>query len=116
MVDGDLIVNVPGGCVTALDLETGSTRWTRLLGDPLSDEVPRQLEPILRGGALFVPAARVHVLRPSDGSVLGEVQCELIPDRIRVDERGWVYIAEESGHVAAYAPAPTLRLIPGGLS
>ena len=116
VVDGDLIVNVPGGCVTALDLETGSTRWTRLLGDPLSDEVPRQLEPILRGGALFVPAARVHVLRPSDGSVLGEVQCELIPDRIRVDERGWVYIAEESGHVAAYAPAPTLRLIPGGLS
>lgn len=114
VVDGDLIVNVPGGCVTALDLDTGSTRWTRLLGDPLSDEVPRQLEPILRGGALFVPAARVHVLRPSDGSVLGEVQCELIPDRIRVDERGWVYIAEESGHVAAYAPAPTLRLIRGG--
>ncbi len=116
VVDNDLIVNVPGGCVTALDLDTGSTRWTRLLGDPLSDEVPRQLEPILRGGALFVPAARVHILRPSDGSVLGEVQCELIPDRIRVDERGWVYIAEESGHVAAFAPAPTLRLIRGGAS
>ena len=31
-----------------------------------------------------------------------------------VDERGWVYVAEESGHVAAYAPAPQLRMIRGG--
>ena len=58
--------------------------------------------------------ANVHVLRPRDGKVLGELPTDLVPDRVHVDERGWVYVAEESGHVAAYAPAPTLRLIPGG--
>jgi hypothetical protein len=32
---------------------------------------------------------------------------------MRVDERGWVYVAEESGHLAAFAPAPQLRLVKG---
>jgi hypothetical protein len=35
-----------------------------------------------------------------------------VPDLVRVDERGWVYVAEESGHLAAYAPAPQLTLVP----
>ncbi|MBJ73542.1 MAG: hypothetical protein CMN31_19820, partial [Sandaracinus sp.] len=113
-VDDLLVVNAPGGAVAGLDLETGEPRWSQVLGDPLADEIPRRLEPVLRGGALFVPAANVHVLRPRDGKVLGELPTDLVPDRVHVDERGWVYVAEESGHVAAYAPAPTLRLIPGG--
>ena len=67
---------------------------------------------MLRGGALFVPSASVHVLRPHDGgSIGGPLPCELVPDWTRVDERGWVYVAEESGHVCGLAPRPTLTLV-----
>jgi outer membrane protein assembly factor BamB len=110
-LDRTLIVNTPSGRVLALDLETGQTRWVRALSNPLTDDVPRQLEPVLRQGALFVPSAQVHVLRPSDGTTLGQVACDLVPDWLRVDERGWFYVAEESGHLAAYAAAPHLTLV-----
>jgi hypothetical protein len=114
-LDRSLLVNAPGGQLSALDLHTGALNWGRALSHPVADEVPRRLEPVLRGGALFVPAASVHVLRPSDGASLGSaLPCDLVPDIIRVDERGWVYVAEESGHVAAYAPVPQLKLIRGG--
>ncbi len=113
-VDGLLVSNAPGGRACGLEAETGETRWSRPLGDPLADEVPRRLEPVLRGAALFVPAAGVFLVRPSDGALLGEIDGDLVPDRIRVDERGWVYIAEESGHLAAYGPAPQLRVLEGG--
>jgi outer membrane protein assembly factor BamB len=110
-LDRALIVNTPAGRVLALDLATGETVWQRPLSNPLTDDVPRQLEPIVRQGALFVPSAQVHVLRPSDGSPLSEIGCDLVPDSLRVDERGCFYVAEESGHLAAYAPAPHLRLV-----
>ena len=56
--------------------------------------------------------ASVHVVRPSDGSLIGgPIADGIIPDVMRVDERGWLYLAEESGHVEAYAPAPSLRLV-----
>lgn len=115
-VDDLLITNMPGGGVAATSLSTGSPRWTELLGDPIGDDVPRSLEPVLRGGALFVPAGDVHILRVSDGAPIGSVEADLVPDRFRVDERGWIYVAEESGHVAAYAPKPSLRLVRGGKS
>lgn len=114
VVDELLVTNAPGGGLAATDLHNGSPRWTELLGDPIGDEVPRRLEPVLRGGALFVPAGDVHIVRPSDGEVLGCIDGDIVPDRLRVDERGWVYVAEESGHVAAFAPVTTLRLIRGG--
>ena len=66
---------------------------------------------MLRQGALFVPSAQVHVLRPQDGTPLCQIGCDLVPDWLRVDERGWVYVAEESGHIAAYAAAPHLALV-----
>ncbi len=111
-VDRALVVNAPAGRVTALDLDTGEARWARRLSDPVADDVPRRLEPVLRGGALFVPAASVHVLRPSDGASLGAaLPCDLVPDLMRVDERGWVYVAEESGQLSAYAPVPQLSLV-----
>jgi hypothetical protein len=78
----------------------------------LEDELPRRLEPVLRNGALFVPAGGVHLLRPTDGSALGDrLPTDLVPDFLRVDERGWVYVGEESGTLAAYAPVPRLRLV-----
>jgi outer membrane protein assembly factor BamB len=114
-VDDAWIVNAPFGQLSALDARTGDIRWSASLADALADEIPRRLEPVLRGGALFVPASSVHVVRPADGKKLAaSLPCELVPDLMRVDERGWVYIAEESGYLAGYAPKPMLTLIQGG--
>jgi outer membrane protein assembly factor BamB len=114
-IDEAWIVNAPFGRLSALDVRSGELRWNANLADALADEIPRRLEPVLRGGALFVPASSVHVVRPSDGEKLSaSLPCDLVPDLMRVDERGWVYIAEESGYVAAYAPRPALTLIQGG--
>jgi outer membrane protein assembly factor BamB len=114
IVDRHLVVNAPAGTATAIDLASGETQWQQRLADPVRDDVPRRLEPILRGGALFLPSASVHVVRPSDGVAIASPIAEsIIPDFMRVDERGWLYLAEESGHVEAYAPAPSLRLVKG---
>lgn len=114
-VDDQLLLNTTEGYVHSLHLETGQTRWSRQLNQSKTQDVPRRLEPILRGGALFVPSEHVHVLRVCDGTSIGsQLPCELIPDAIRVDERNWVYVAEESGYVAAYAPVPHLTLVRGG--
>ncbi|MCS6796961.1 MAG: PQQ-binding-like beta-propeller repeat protein [Myxococcota bacterium] len=114
-VDDLLIVNAPGGRLTALDAADGRERWTRAVAHPLTDDVPRRLEPVLRGGALFVPGAHVWPVRPSDGAPLGDpLPCDLVPDLLRVDERGWVYVGEESGRLVALAPAPSLVLVRGG--
>ncbi|MDB4975048.1 MAG: putative cell surface protein [Myxococcaceae bacterium] len=112
VVDQHLVVNAPSGTVYAIDLASGELRWQHRLADPTRDDVPRRLEPVLRGGALFMPSASVHVIRPADGSLMGGPIAErIIPDFMRVDERGWLYVAEESGLIEAHAPIPTLRLI-----
>jgi outer membrane protein assembly factor BamB len=112
VVDHHLVLNTPTGSAYAIDTAQGTLKWQHRMADPLRDDVPRRLEPGLRGGALFVPSASVHVLRPGDGGVMGGPISEgIIPDFMRVDERGWLYLAEESGHIEAYAPAPSLRLI-----
>ncbi len=114
-IDDTWIVNAPFGQLSALDVRTGETRWRENLADALADEIPRRLEPVLRGGALFVPASSVHVVRPGDGRRLSaSLPCDLVPDVMRVDERGWVYVAEESGYLAGYAPKPMLTLVRGG--
>lgn len=114
-VDETWVVNAPFGQLTALDVDTGEVRWSTNLADALADEIPRRLEPVLRGGALFVPASSVHVVRPADGRKLSaSLPCDLVPDLMRVDERGWIYVAEESGYLAGYAPRPALTLIRGG--
>jgi hypothetical protein len=113
--DETWIVNAPFGQLSALDVHSGKVRWSANLADALADEIPRRLEPVLRGGALFVPASSVHVVRPADGHRLSlSLPCDLVPDLMRVDERGWVYVAEESGYLAGYAPKPMLTLVKGG--
>ena len=110
-LDRTLIVNAPSR-VSAIDLDDGKTRWHRRLAHPVADDVPRRLEPVLRSGAVFLPSAQVHVVRPQDGHSIGNpLPSELVPDWMRVDERGWVYVAEESGHIAALAPRPNLSLV-----
>ncbi|NOY92915.1 MAG: PQQ-binding-like beta-propeller repeat protein, partial [Deltaproteobacteria bacterium] len=90
-LDGSLLVNSPTGRFSSMDVETGALRYVHQLVDPVAEDVPRRLEPVLRGGALFVPAAEVRVLRPSDGADLARLPIDLVPDWLRVDERGWVY-------------------------
>ena len=46
-----------------------------------------------------------------DGTLLGTVQADLVPDLLRVDERCDVYVAEESGHVSSFAAAARLSLV-----
>jgi len=112
VVDQQLVINAVNGCAYAIDLATGDSRWQHRLADPSRDDVPRRLEPVLRGGALFMPSANVHVIRPTDGGLIGGPIAErIIPDFMRVDERGWLYVAEESGLIEAHAPTPTLRLV-----
>ena len=53
----------------------------------------------------------MHVVRPRDGEIIGSVPSDLIPDLLRVDERCSVYLAEESGHLAAFGVAPKLELV-----
>jgi hypothetical protein len=112
VVDQHLVLNAPNGTAHALDIGTGELRWQHRLADPTRDDVPRKLEPVLRGGALFLPSASVHVVRPSDGTRIGGPIAErIIPDFMRVDERGWLYVAEESGLIEAHSPVPSLRLV-----
>lgn len=112
--DRALLVNGSTGRLVALDPDTGEQLFSRTLANPVTDDVPRRLTPLVRGGALFVPSAAVHVLRPADGTPIGAPPpCELVPDALHVDERGWMYVAEESGHLVALAPVQALRLIVG---
>jgi hypothetical protein len=49
---------------------------------------------------------------PQDGLRLGTVgPCDAIPDLLRVDEKCDVYVAEESGHLAAFGAGARLSLV-----
>jgi outer membrane protein assembly factor BamB len=109
--DDSLIANSASGALLCLDAMTGTLRYNQVFSRHVDADQPRRLEPVLRNGALFVPQHQVHVVRPRDGEVIGTIPSDLIPDLLRVDERCNVYIAEESGHVAAFGVAPRLTLV-----
>ncbi len=113
MVDGTVIVNSEGGELVGVQAGDGSTRYRHVFAGAVEGDRPRRLEPVLRSGALFVPQTEVHVVRPHDGTLLGKLPGDIIPDLLRVDERCDVYIAEESGHMAAYSAAARLSLVRG---
>jgi len=110
-VDRDLVGNSASGTLLSVDGETGDVRYSHVFPRHVDADQPRRLEPVLRSGALFVPQHEVHVVRPRDGEILGSIPTDLIPDLLRVDERCDVYVAEESGHVAAFGVAPKLTLV-----
>jgi outer membrane protein assembly factor BamB len=107
-VDDGIIVNGTDATITAIEASTGALRFRHVLTRPMDPDVPRQIQPVLRSGALFVPQQQVMVLRPRDGQVIGTVPTDLLPDWVRVDDQSTVYVAEESGHVACFAAAPML--------
>jgi hypothetical protein len=117
-IDDLLVGNTPTGEVVGIDASTGELRYRQVLAPrTLESDVPRRLEPVLRSGALFVPHTDVHVLRPRDGALLGTIApCEAIPDLLRVDEHGSVYVAEESGHMVSFGALPRLSLVRSGES
>jgi outer membrane protein assembly factor BamB len=111
VVDDVVILNSESGELVAIDANDGSLRYRHVFSEGLDGDRPRRLEPVLRSGALFVPQTAVHVVRPSDGALLGAIQTDIIPDLLRVDERCDVYAAEESGHVVAFSAAARLTLV-----
>ncbi|MFI5298657.1 MAG: PQQ-binding-like beta-propeller repeat protein [Polyangiales bacterium] len=116
-IDALIVLNLPTGEVLALHCDSGATAWRHVFEPPMQGDAPRRLEPVLRSGALFVPQDKVRVLRPTDGALIGVVApSDLVPDLLRVDDRCDVYLAEESGHVAAYAASSKLELVDGGVS
>lgn len=110
-VDDALIANSASGALFCLEGASGTVRYNHVFSRHVDADQPRRLEPVLRNGALFVPQHEVHVVRPRDGDVIGTVPTDLIPDLLRVDERCNVYVAEESGHLAAFGVAPKLTLV-----
>lgn len=112
-VDDCLFANTDRGELLGIEAATGEERFRLQLNEPAEDSVPRRLDPVLRSGALFIPQREVHVVRPRDGELLGQVPSELIPDLLRVDERCDVYLGEESGLLAAFGTAPRLSLVKG---
>ena len=110
-VDDVLVGNTASGTCLGIAATDGATRYEKTFARHVEADQPRRLEPILRSGALFVPQHQVHVLRPTDGAELGVLPSDLIPDLLRVDENLNVYVAEESGHVAAFGVAPRLSLV-----
>ncbi len=110
-VDDLLVGNSASGALVGIGAADGRTHYQRSFPRHVDADQPRRLEPILRSGALFVPQHQVHVVRPSDGSELGVLPSDLIPDLLRVDEDLNVYVAEESGHVAAFGVAPRLSVV-----
>ncbi len=108
-----VVANSAAGTVLCLEADTGEVRYNHVFSRQVEGDQPRRLEPVLRNGALFVPSHQVSVLRPDTGEIIGELPCDLIPDLLRVDESCNVYVAEESGHLAAYSVAPKLQLVSG---
>jgi outer membrane protein assembly factor BamB len=111
LVDGTVIVNGEGGELVGVSADDGATRYRHVFGVGAEGDRPRRLEPVLRSGALFVPQSEVHVVRPRDGTLIGKVPNDVIPDLLRVGERCDVYVAEESGHLGAYESGPRLTLV-----
>jgi hypothetical protein len=110
VVDDFALVNTGAGELVALGAHDGAVRFQHVFGGA-DVERPRRLEPVLRSGALFVPQQGVHVVRPRDGTLIGHIPTDLVPDVVRVDEHCNVFAFEESGHVAAYGSGPRLSLV-----
>jgi len=108
MVDDLLMVNGATGTFTCMEAATSALRYRHAFAHDLGSDQPRRLEPVLRCGALFVPQHSVQAMRPSDGSIIGTVPSDLVPDLVRVDDRWGVLVAEESGHLSVFSVSPLL--------
>src|SRR5262249_2142337 len=83
VIDDIVVVNSEAGELVGVDANDGSTRYRHVFAAGAEGERPRRLDPVLRPGALFVPQREVHVVRPRDGTIIGQVPTDLIPDLLR---------------------------------
>lgn len=112
LIDDLLVANSETGELIALDITTGKVRYRHVFAASQNPEDrPQSLQPILRGGALFLPQTEVFVVRPKDGALLGRTAADLVPDAMVVDERCGVYVAEASGYLGAHHALPMLTLV-----
>jgi outer membrane protein assembly factor BamB len=111
-IDERIVVNIAGGVVICLRAEDGAVVWSKNMGSSSTDDVPMNLEPILRGGGLFVPADTTYVFSPADGALLHRLEEHSpVPDFLRVDERYSIYVGEVSGYFSAYGVSGHLGVI-----
>lgn len=110
-VDEQIIVNIAGGHTLALHAPTGDVAWEQRTTGEYPGDVPERLEPVLRGGALFLPGAVLYVVRPGDGEVIHVLHDGPVPDYVRVDERCHLYVGERSGRLAAFGLVARLAVV-----
>ncbi len=111
-IDDRIVINIAGGVVICLRAEDGAVVWSKNMGSSSTDDVPMNLEPILRGGGLFVPADTTYVFSPADGALLHRLEEHSpVPDFLRVDERYSIYVGEVSGYFSAYGVSGHLGVI-----
>jgi outer membrane protein assembly factor BamB len=111
-IDDRIVMNVAGGVVLCLKAEDGTVLWSKNMGASASEDVPMNLEPILRGGGLFVPADTTYVFSPADGTLLHKLdERSPVPDFLRVDERYSIYVGEVSGYFSAYGVSGHIGVI-----
>ncbi|MCK9522615.1 MAG: PQQ-like beta-propeller repeat protein [Proteobacteria bacterium] len=113
--ESQFIVNVAGGVLRAIDARSGDERWMTYLGPTCSDDIPLGLAIAAKNGVLFVPADTVYVVDPHSGDVVHALSGEPpVPDLLNVDERGSLFVAEESGHIGFFELARRFAVVPGG--
>jgi|GEM_PF-4911265 len=102
-IDDRIVMNIIGGVIICLKAEDGTVLWSRNIGGNASSDVPMNLEPILRGGGLFIPADTTYVFSSSDGTLLHKLDDDSpVPDFLRVDENYAIFVGEMSGYFSAY--------------
>lgn len=110
-IEDSVVANSAAGTLLCFDGASGEIRYSHVFSRHVDADQPRRLEPVVRNGALFVPQHEVQVLRPRDGELIGSLPCDLIPDLLQVDDSCNVYVAEESGHLAAFSVGAQLSLV-----
>lgn len=104
------------GKVTKVSIEDGSFVWEKELSLPqwmsTISSMNRKVHLTLRGGALFVPEDQVYILKPGNGDIIHELGNETIfPEKIFVDEKFNIYIAEDGGVAGCYSVTSQFRVI-----
>ena len=111
-IDDRIVMNIAGGVVICLAAEDGTVLWSKNMSGGETNDVPVNLEPVLRGGGLFVPADTTYVFSPADGTLLHRLADQSpVPDFLRVDEKYSIYVGEVSGYFCAYGVSGHLGVI-----
>jgi len=111
-LDDSFLINQAGGIVRCYSSENGRESWKTDLAGRSCEDVPRRLSMWLRGGAVFVPADRVNVMKPTDGSIISYLGDDSpVPDTLRVTPDFDMVVCELSGYIAGYRTSRNLWVV-----